>query len=159
MTPDELYSAFVAGFPRRKFTAGLLVAFIDFFTYLQVFGAGYSDLANVLENYPQRTKTASGGGANTLIVTDIDGTTKSLRPFYDSVQNYFRSDMERFDYPNCARIVSLWDPVKQRIAVSSFLYYAAHVEKNSSLVQRIRDFIANESPASVNSLAGNTATT
>lgn len=30
MTPDELFNQFEAGFPGRKFTAGLLVALIDF---------------------------------------------------------------------------------------------------------------------------------
>ena len=39
------------------------------------------------------------------------------------------------------RIVELWDPLKQRTAVSSLLYYAKHVEKNSSLSERIETFI------------------
>ena len=36
MTPDELYAEFAATFARRKFIAGLLVAFIDFLTELGV---------------------------------------------------------------------------------------------------------------------------
>ena len=31
MTPQEVYRAFETGFERRKFSAGLLIAFIDFF--------------------------------------------------------------------------------------------------------------------------------
>ena len=40
-----------------------------------------------------------------------------------------------------ARIVELWDPLKQRTAVASFVYYAQHVEKNSSLSGRIDVFL------------------
>ena len=37
--------------------------------------------------------------------------------------------------------VRLWDPMKQRIAVSSFVYYVKHVEKNSSLAERLDAFL------------------
>lgn len=39
------------------------------------------------------------------------------------------------------RIVELWDPLKQRTAVASLVYYARHVEKNSSLAERIEAFL------------------
>lgn len=39
------------------------------------------------------------------------------------------------------RIVELWDPAKQRIAVESMVYYAAHVEKNSTLHKRLTSFL------------------
>jgi hypothetical protein len=45
------------------------------------------------------------------------------------------------DIDGLLRIVQLWDPVKQRTAVQSFIYYARHVEKNSSLSQRIDEFL------------------
>ncbi|GIL38031.1 hypothetical protein [Roseiterribacter gracilis] len=45
------------------------------------------------------------------------------------------------DRKDLLRIVELWDPIKQRIAVTSFQYYAAHVEKNSKLRDRIREFV------------------
>lgn len=45
------------------------------------------------------------------------------------------------DVDDMLRIVELWDPIKQRIAVQSFLYYAKHVEKNSSLSGRIEGFL------------------
>jgi hypothetical protein len=38
-------------------------------------------------------------------------------------------------------MVRLWDPLKQRIAAQAFLYYASHVESNSSLTGRIREFL------------------
>jgi len=43
------------------------------------------------------------------------------------------------------RIVELWDPLKQRTAVSSLMYYAQHVEKNSSLTGRLKEFIESRS--------------
>ena len=38
MTLDELYEEFVKGFPARKFSAGLLIAFIDLFGRLDCSG-------------------------------------------------------------------------------------------------------------------------
>lgn len=38
MTPDVLYKDFEAGFTKRKFSAGLLVAFIDFLSELGATG-------------------------------------------------------------------------------------------------------------------------
>ena len=38
-------------------------------------------------------------------------------------------------------IVELWDPVKQRTAVSSFVYYVKHIEKNAALAERVDSFL------------------
>ncbi len=38
-------------------------------------------------------------------------------------------------------LVAIWDPMKQRIAAQSYLYYASHVEQNSSLTARVKAFI------------------
>lgn len=101
MTPDDLYAEFLAGFPARKFSAGLLVAFIDLFTSIGVPGAGMKSLADVLAKYPRQMTTAAGKRANTLIVT-TGKATSSLRPFYNAVERYFRAENKRFDYPSCA---------------------------------------------------------
>ena len=45
------------------------------------------------------------------------------------------------------RIVELWDPIKQRTAVTSFVYYASHVEKNSSLTDRLAQFLSDAESA------------
>jgi hypothetical protein len=50
--------------------------------------------------------------------------------------------LDTADLLRIVRIVELWDPLKQRTAVSSFVYYARHVEKNSSLSGRIDEFLA-----------------
>jgi hypothetical protein len=36
MTPDKLFGEFEAGFPARKFSAGLVIAFVDLFKKLDV---------------------------------------------------------------------------------------------------------------------------
>jgi len=102
MTPDELYQEFETGFPKRKFTAGLLVAFIDLMTELQVPGRGLADYQAFIKAFPRRTTTAAGARANTLIVEKPDGKTLSLRPFYNAAERYYRAEQKRFDYPSAA---------------------------------------------------------
>jgi len=46
------------------------------------------------------------------------------------------------DAEDMRRIVELWDPLKQRTAAASLIYYARHVEKNSILADRIDKFLA-----------------
>lgn len=102
MTPDALYAEFEKGFEGRKFSAGLLVAFIDFLSDLAVPGKGFADLDAVLAAHPRQTMTAAGKRANTLIVARSGGGTSSLRPFYNAAERYFRAEHKRFDYPSCA---------------------------------------------------------
>ena len=101
MTPDALFDEFVAGFPARKFSAGLLVAFIEFLIELRVPGAGLKSFDAMLAQYPRQLTTSAGKRANTLIVS-VDGGTLSLRPFYNTAERYFRAEHKRFDYPSCA---------------------------------------------------------
>jgi hypothetical protein len=49
------------------------------------------------------------------------------------------------DRSDILRIVELWDPVKQRTAVFSLLYYVKHVEMNSSLTARVELFLSTAS--------------
>ncbi len=46
MTPEEIYAEFVAGFPVRKFSAGLLASFIDLLVHLRVPGSGMRSLSD-----------------------------------------------------------------------------------------------------------------
>lgn len=102
MTPDDLYAEFVKGFPGRKFSAGLLVAFIDFLVKLDSPSLKAKTLADVLVTHPRQTTTAAGKRANTLIVALPSGGTLSLRPFYNEAERFFRAEHKRFDYPSCA---------------------------------------------------------
>ena len=51
------------------------------------------------------------------------------------------------------RIVELWGPLKQRTAVQSFVYYVRHVEKNSSLTERVMAFLGEAEAAAAKSVA------
>jgi hypothetical protein len=86
MTPVGLYEDFEAGFPKRKFSAGLLVAFIDFLNELGAPGQKFKSLDDFLATYARRQTTAAGHHANTLIVDrGREAGTLSLRPFYNPV--------------------------------------------------------------------------
>ncbi len=102
MNGDQLFSQFVDGFPARRFTAGLLVAFIDLYLELGVPGSGFDSLESVLAANPRQLTTSAGRRANTLIVKRPDGSTLSLRPFYNAAESYYRAEHSRFDYPSCA---------------------------------------------------------
>ena len=39
------------------------------------------------------------------------------------------------------RIVSLWDPLKQRAALNAFQWVVVHKEQNSGLIGRVQDFL------------------
>lgn len=102
MTPNELFHEFEAGFRRRKYTAGLLVSFIDFVQALDVPGSGVTTFAELTAKFPQVTTTSRGDSANTLIVEKPGGGTLSLRGFYDAIETYYRAEEKRFDYPSAA---------------------------------------------------------
>jgi hypothetical protein len=102
MTPDQLFQDFEKGFPGRKFSAGLLLAFIEFFRELKIPAMKAKSLEEVLVKFPRQEMTSGGKRANTLIVALPDGKTLSLRPFYNKADAYFRAEHKRFDYPSCA---------------------------------------------------------
>jgi hypothetical protein len=103
MNANELFQDFEKGFPKRKFSAGLLIAFIDFLKDLGIPGQKFKSLDDMLKKYPRQQTTAAGHHANTLIV-DRGGNagTVSLRPFYNEAERFFRAEKKRFDYPSCA---------------------------------------------------------
>lgn len=102
MSPVDVYNEFLAGFPKRKFSAGLLIAFIDFYFELSVPDLSIKSFDDFLAKFPRQESTSSGGRANTLIVAAPDGRTLSLRPFYNQIERFFRAENSRFDYPSCA---------------------------------------------------------
>lgn len=103
MNVSSLFRDFEKGFPKRKFSAGLLIAFIDFLTNLGVPDQNFESFDHFLKKYPRHEMTAAGQRANTLIVArGDDKRTVSLRPFYNEVERFFRAEKKRFDYPSCA---------------------------------------------------------
>lgn len=107
MTVDELLAGFRSDFARRKFAAGVLIAFVRFFRELGVYGAGYADFDAFLAAFPLSPVSPRGGDANTLTVeVAVKGQASpqlvSIRPAYNAAEDFFRIESSRFDYPNCA---------------------------------------------------------
>ena len=103
MNANRLFQEFEKGFPKRKFSAGLLIAFIDFLKDLKVPGRNFKSLNEMLSKYPRQQTTAAGHHTNTLIVArGGQAGTVSLRPFYNEAERFFRAEKKRFDYPSCA---------------------------------------------------------
>lgn len=102
MKPEALLKEFIAGFPARKFSAGLLIAFIDLYTELGIPDSGAKSYQDVITRFPRQATTNGGKRANTLILARNDGSTLSLRPFYNAAERFFRAEHKRFDYPSCA---------------------------------------------------------
>jgi hypothetical protein len=62
--------------------------------------------------------------------------------FCDGVKDMIKNiGLKPLSTDDLLRIVEIWDPLKQRTAVASLVYYARHVEKNSSLAERIEAFL------------------
>jgi hypothetical protein len=138
MTPDQLYEEFVKGFPARKFSAGLLIAFIDLFDRLDVPATGAASFEDVLKRFPRQMQTAQGKRANTLIVALPEGGTVSLRPFYNDAERFFRAEHKRFDYPSCApHATQAWQDYGAWLdALSKF-----SAEQLAQLRQQVADFV------------------
>lgn len=102
MTPDQIYDDCVAAFVNRKFAAGLLVAFIDFFRKLDTPSLNLRGFDEFLTHFSRQETTAAGGTANTLIVATGNNKTLSIRPSYNAIENFFRAEHKRFDFPSCA---------------------------------------------------------
>ena len=102
MTLNEIFSEVQHEFRQRKFSAGLALAFIDFLDGIGALGREFKDYSEFLVTYPRREQTERGTRANTLIVQLPDGSTKSIRYFYDRVQEQIRAEHQRLDYPSAA---------------------------------------------------------
>ena len=100
-TAKELLADLRGEFSTRKFSAGLLLAMVDFVDHFSRGGSSWESLEGFLEDHPRLAKTQAGQHANTMIVNAGDHTV-GLRPFYNSAEKLFRVDHKRFDYPSCA---------------------------------------------------------
>ncbi len=80
------------------------------------------------------------GFANTVGQRGALGIVMALG-FEDGVREaVIALGVKALDREDLIRIVELWDPVKQRTAFASVVYYFQHVEKNSSLTERLAEF-------------------
>lgn len=102
MTADEIFEEYREDFKRRKFVGGLLPAIIDFLLELRMPRDDIESFDEFLEVFSQQHLTAAGKRANTLIVERSDGSTLSIRPFYNAIERFYLSEKHRHDFPSCA---------------------------------------------------------
>jgi hypothetical protein len=103
VTSDQLVEEFKEEFRRRRFVAGLVIAFARFFRALGTPERRYDTFDAFLADHSQQETARGGATANTLIVAvPGENRTVSIRPFYNEAEQLFRVEHKRFDYPNCA---------------------------------------------------------
>lgn len=143
MTPDELIVDFETAFAgRRKFVGGLLPAFVDFLDDCGMLGEGYGSFDEALEDFPQELKTASGGDANTLIVRLDDKSTRSIRPYYNRIENLFVAEHQRFDYPKCApHATQAWSDYEYWLDALVVMDRSDAIRVRESAIQHVLDVL------------------
>lgn len=131
---DDLFRAFQAGFRARKFSAGLLIAFIDMFRHLGTPSMALQGWDDFIARFPP-LETNRRGAANTLTVAHM-GNQLTLRRFYDPVETFFRAEHHRMDYPNCApHATQAWGEARYRPWLDLL------VASSSSDLTRLRDMV------------------
>lgn len=102
MTTDDLLTDLRGEWGRRKYAAGVLLAFVRMVRSLGVPASPLSGVGEFWARYPRSAVTHTGGTANTLFVRAPGGSLTSLRPYYNEVEQLIRARAKRFDYPACA---------------------------------------------------------
>lgn len=93
-------------------------------------------------DFPEEDVDDLAGFAGAVEVRGSIGLVVALG-FGEGVRDKLRDQgLHPLDKDDLLQIVALWDPVKQRIAISSMLYFFEHVEKNKSLTDRLTALIA-----------------
>lgn len=145
MTAQDIIDEIAANFDkgaRRKFLPGLLISFVWLLQHLNATGGKYSSLDMFYAAHPRKTKTRSGGAANTLIV-QRGGETISIRPFYDKIQDWIRADQRRFDYPSSApHATQAWKDYEKWIPVLLEL----NDTQLDDLVEKVKQFVLDTLP-------------
>lgn len=140
---DGVFEQFQLGFRSRKFSAGLLIAFIDMFLHMGTSARGLAGFADFSQAFPPLEMNRRGA-ANTLTVA-YGGTQLTLRRFYDPVEAFFRATHHRMDYPNCApHATQAWSEARYRPWLD--VLTNASEQALRSLRQRVVDFVFESLP-------------
>ena len=141
---NEILESVREEFSSRKFSAGLLIAMIDFVDHLCPAGQIWESSEEFFLRHPRQNTTTAGRHANTLIVQDGKDSTISLRPFYNATEKYFRVEHKRFDYPSCApHATQAWSDYHHWL--SDLL--SATRQDRATLRQEVVDFVLSSLPS------------
>lgn len=152
MTADEIFQEvsnnFLAG-RKRKFLPGLLIAMLRFFGQLDALGGKFANAKAFYRKFPRVKERANKAGEvigamNTLVVRMKDGKTASIRPHYNNIETWFRSEKKRFDYPSAApHATQAWSDYGHWIDA----ILALSPDQATSLEERVKNFVLAKLPA------------
>lgn len=151
MTADDVFREITENFlggRKRKFLPGLLIAMLRFFRQIDVLGGKFANSKAFYRKFPRvKEKTNKKGdvvGVNTLVVKTKDGKTASIRPHYNAIETWFRSEKKRFDYPSAApHATQAWSDYGHWIDAILEL----SPEQAVDLEERVKDFVLQTLPA------------
>lgn len=98
---DTLFAKFVERFKRAKYSAGLLMSFIDILEDAKVPGGRYDTLEELGADYPRKLLDNKGEPLRQLVITS-GGKEFGIRRAYDKIVHYFVFDQHRVGYPSSA---------------------------------------------------------
>lgn len=138
---DELQSSFLEtnSRRRRRFLPGLLISMMDLIRRVEANSGRFADLESFYAAHPRQTTTSDGARANTLILrVGANGSTQSIRPYYERFVRWLRIENKRLDYPKAApHATQAWGDYTHWL---EGLLALSDVEM-SALEQRTRDFV------------------
>lgn len=79
--------------------------------------------------------------ANAVAKRKAMGTVAALEFSSEARTDLEGMSLKTLDRDDLARLVELWDPLKQRAAINALAYYVHHIEKNSALISRLTPFL------------------
>lgn len=144
MTPAELQDDFQRTFQGARFSAGLLVAFIDLLTEIDAPSGGYANFADLVSDFPLRETNTTGNPVKQLEVFTPSGGRVAIRGFYNRIETFFRAEKKRFLYPSSpGHATSAWRGYIRWL--DALVTYSP--EQLSALRQAVVDYVLAELPA------------
>ncbi len=145
MSINRIYDEVVHQYRTRgRLIAGLAVAVIDMFKALDVPSRGLHSFEEFKQAF-HRQERVNGRRANTLVVQpDPSAKAISLRPFYNAIDQYFRDEQKRYDYPHApGHATQLWGDYEEWY---DEIVTWSHQDLNA-LRERIVQFVLDDLPS------------
>jgi hypothetical protein len=144
VTPDELLADAEKSFGEARFSAGLLVAFIDLMVEVGSPGRGYVSFGALLGDFPLRERTAAGKPIKQLELDLGGGRRAAIRGKYNKIETFFRAEKKRFEYPSApGHATSAWRGYTRWL--DALVQFSP--EELADVRQRVVDHVLNTLPA------------
>ncbi|WP_304270957.1 hypothetical protein [Brevundimonas naejangsanensis] len=97
----ELFEKFLERYSRAKYSAGLLMAFIDILEAAGIPDGQYQSLDELEKDYPRKKEDRHGRPLRQLVLMK-NGSEYAIRAAYDKILRYFVFEKHRVGYPSSA---------------------------------------------------------